>query len=173
MNKYFIPALTIIIAIVISLFSCSTTQKGKIILGINDSYTLAEKEQESSNKNAKHSLKYNTLFNHYEKAQIPLHKYVQGDNYEMYFGIPIGYNRTGYFYTFKNDSIFEIINTNADEKKYYNKLLRKTDSLYISTEIIENIQKASYYIVHICGKDSAQIASKYEQDYTFKKLSFK
>ncbi len=173
MTKNIILYCSFFLLIGFSIISCSSTQKGKITLGINDTYSLVDTEKESSNKNAKHALTYNSLFNHYEKAQIPLHKYVKGDNYEMYFGIPIGYNRAGYYYTFMKDSNFTLLSKNADENKYYNKLLRKTDSLYISTEIIENIQKASYYIVHISGKDSASITNKYEQDYAFKKLHFK
>ncbi len=49
----------------------------------------------------------------------------------------------------------------------------KRDSQFISTAVIENINNASYYIVHIVGKDSTQISNMYEQDYAFKKLTFK
>ncbi|MBT8195273.1 MAG: hypothetical protein HKO56_07355 [Bacteroidia bacterium] len=165
--KYTVALLVILVA------ACSTTNKGEVILGVKDIYTLTPTEQEAPFKNDKQAGLYGRLFNHYEKAQIPLHKYVAGDGYDMYFGIPIGYNRAGFYYTMMKDSAFTVLNNNADEKKYYNKILRKTDSLYVSTSVIENIFNASYYIVHITGKDSSQISNMYEQDYAFKKLTFK
>lgn len=155
------------------LAACSTTNKGEVTLGVKDIYKLAPTEKEAAFKNDKQAGSYNRLFNHYEKAQIPLHKYVTGEGYDMYFGIPIGYNRAGFYYTFMKDSVFTVISNNADEKIYYNKLLRKTDGQFISTAVIENINNASYYIVHIVGKDSTQISNMYEQDYAFKKLTFK
>jgi len=155
------------------LHACSTTNKGELTLGVKDIYALTPTEKEASFKNDKQAGFYNRMFNNYEKCQIPLHKYVAGDGYDMYFGIPIGYNRAGFYYTMMKDSAYTVLANNADEKIYYNKILRKTDSLHISTSVIENIYNASYYIVHIVGKDSAQISNMYDQDYAFKKLTFK
>lgn len=169
--KYFLIYVSIFLFAFLS--ACSTTNKGEIILGIKDVYSLAPTEKEAGFKNDKQTGLYNKLFNHYDKAQIPLHKYVAGEGYDMYFGIPIGYNRAGFYYTFMKDSIFTVLSNKADEKIYYNKILRQTDSLYVSTSVIENIQNASYYIVHIVGKDSAQISNMYDQDYAIKKLTFK
>jgi hypothetical protein len=71
------------------LAACATGKKSDVTLLNNERFALAPNE--SLEKNSQDVIDaYARFFNNHDTVQVPLYKYVKGDRYKLYIGIPVG-----------------------------------------------------------------------------------
>lgn len=136
MRKY-IP----FVIVTLLVYSCTNSNNNNAIYLFNNLRIRTLEKESIRQINSKEEATYNTYFNNRDLIQIPIFKYVEGENYKLFIGLPYQFNIDKIVASdssFKSDSLLFCISNKAS---YYTSFIKDSFCL---TEKIEKLDNDSY-----------------------------
>ena len=138
---------SILILLIVLIFSCTNEKKNEIIL-FNDIQLNLNDDEKVVDINPEITKRYFTHLRSHP-FQIPLFKYIKNSNYEVFIGIPTGASINKLINSQIIKQAGTLVDSKSDSVSYLFKKYEKEN--YYLTEYVLDYEKNLFYLLSVCN----------------------